>query len=86
MPLTKEQEKAKELIELFKPHADWNNEYGSTEEKANIKHAKSCAIICVEQIIDGIHGVNEELELTSNVDISSHLTYYEEVLEQIKNS
>lgn len=51
-----------------------------------IKHAKQCAIICVEQIIDGIHGVNEELELTSNVDISSHLTYYEEVLEQIKNS
>lgn len=48
--------------------------------------AKQCAIICVEQIIDGIHGVNEELELTSNVDISSHLTYYEEVLEQIKNS
>lgn len=81
-------EKAKELYDKYfmklNECLDVSYSYSSIEGEEEC--AKQCAIICVEQIIDGIHGVNEELELTSNVDISSHLTYYEEVLEQIKNS
>lgn len=48
--------------------------------------AQQCAIICVEQIIEGIKRVDDYLESITNYDISDHIKYYEEVLEHIKNS
>ena len=45
-------EKAKELVDRFKPLADWNNEYGSAEAKTNHIKAKQCALICVDEILD----------------------------------
>lgn len=33
------QDKAKELLFKYRQHADWNNEYGSAEQQANIKNA-----------------------------------------------
>lgn len=45
-------EYAIELVNKFKPHADWNNEYGSSEVQANIKHEKQCAMIDTQGKID----------------------------------
>jgi hypothetical protein len=68
--------KAKELIDKFSDHSDWNH-YDNTGER--IRHEKQCAIICVEQIIEvlggtGVYGFSDP---TVNI-------YYQEVLEHIK--
>lgn len=48
----KPEEKAKLLVERFKEHVDWNNENGIPEVEANAMHAKQCALIAVDEIID----------------------------------
>jgi len=68
------EEKAIEIYKKFWPSC------------ANNKATQECAIICVEQIIDGIKRVDDYLESITNYDISDHIKYYEEVLEHIKNS
>jgi hypothetical protein len=44
-------EYATQLVDKFKPHADWHNEYGSSEPQANVRHAKQCTTICVDEIL-----------------------------------
>ena len=47
----KEKEFANKLISSFSEHADWNNEFGSQEKKANTEHSKMCALICIDEIM-----------------------------------
>ena len=59
MPQLTPAEEAKLLVDEFRPHADWNNEYGSSEVQANIKHAKQCALIAVKKIIGQLENLNK---------------------------
>lgn len=77
-------DKAKELINKFKPHADWNNEYGSTEEKANIKHAKECVLITVMEILAFMEDEDKEHEDCHNIN-SPKYRFWESVETEIKN-
>jgi hypothetical protein len=43
---------AKRLVFQYKQYADWNNDYGSAEEKTNTEKAKKCAIVCVDEILN----------------------------------
>lgn len=45
---------AKEIIDMFMPHADWNNENGNAEKSTCIKNAKACAILYVDGQIEAV--------------------------------
>ena len=75
--MTPEQE-AEQLIESFKPHADWSNEYGSSEVQANFKHAKQCALIAIQKVID-------ELQYLGLAGIKDRYDHYEKVKKIIQS-
>lgn len=47
----KAEDKAKELVEKFKPFADFEDEFGNFDELEWHKQSKQCALICVEEIL-----------------------------------
>ena len=85
-------EKAKELIDKFKPFAAGDETYAIYDEAETIRNAKQCAIIAVEEIIDsnpvewikGPDSIDEETkEPVSTITIKSTRTYWQSVKEEI---
>jgi hypothetical protein len=70
-------EKAKELIDKFSDHSDWDHH---DEKGERIRHEKLCAIICVEQIIEAFP--------TRPDGLSEHNAWYywQDVLDHLKKS
>jgi hypothetical protein len=75
--------KAQELINKFREHADWNNEYGSSEVKANIQHAKACAILCCKEIIEAKPS-RDAWSSSVGAELRSNTEYWQDVLKEIE--
>lgn len=75
------EEKAKELIEKFKPLA-----FGVTEDLYT-KNAKACAIMCVDEIISELEEVYQQLShnVYSKEIIGEHGNYWQQVKQSIIN-
>lgn len=74
-------EKAEELIKKFSDHSDWDH---FDERGARVEHEKLCAIICVEQIIEGIESViGDQKHMWREGERDQH-QYYTKVLEHLK--
>lgn len=74
-------EKAKELVFKYRQLADWNNEFGSAEEKTNIEKAKQCSLIAVNAIINNQMSLRlfyDKIELVDNVN------YWQEIKTEIE--
>ena len=72
----KAEEKAKELIEKFKPYTE--KVFYNTivlDETKQIEHAKQCALICVEEMLADMEYKN----FLSLSDYQSHLNFWEGV-------
>jgi hypothetical protein len=61
-------EKANELVESFLPYSDYNECDVFTQRDNQLKNAKQCALICIDEMIEtllpygGILYVKEEVE------------------------
>ena len=84
------QEHALLLINRFRSHADWNNEYGSSEEKANIRNAKECAKISCQEIIAALPPILGRENFGPNSPLSAYeamgnpaIDYWTETLKSI---
>lgn len=76
--------KAAELIEKFRPHSS----ISVTPAAGNwIDHAKACAVICVDEILElNVCWFDESLVSTeNNIEASATLEYWERLKEEIIN-
>jgi hypothetical protein len=74
----KAKEKANELVESFLPYSDYNECDVFTQRENQLKNAKQCALICIDEIIK---------ELTEEISPSVHgfrHNYWKEVKQEIK--
>lgn len=80
---------ADELVEKFKPHDDWNNEYGSCEIQANIKYSIKCAIQAQQMVIDRILLLNDIFIKSNNEGAAQmmylEISYQQEILTELKS-
>lgn len=56
-------EKAEQLIKRFQPHSNFWDCYN--DEPLEENHAKNCALICVEEIIESYNNSFESLSINS---------------------
>lgn len=75
-------EKAKELIDKFSDHSDWDHH---DEKGERIRHEKLCAIICVEQIIEAAEKFDEDMAKMYGGWMWPE-RYWQEVLNILKSS
>lgn len=74
--MSEPKDKAKELIEKFKPnaYADWSDVRGWDESSRDL-NAAICAAACVDEIVNN---------LTTQSIIAGPLTYWQEVKKEIE--
>ena len=75
----KAKEKANELVDKMYD-VDSTDDYG--ELTMNYKHAKKCALIAVDEIIKAL---NDDIYIQGETDIDSHINYWQEVKQELKN-
>ena len=69
-------EKAIELVESFLPYSDYNECDVFTQRENQLKNAKQCALICVDEII-------EEILSTPNVYELDTYYYWKDVKQEV---
>lgn len=72
--MTPAQEKAKELVKKFIPHVD-----GLTMKVA-MPHAKQCATICVDEMVNILGSLRVQVELPSGLPL---IDFYQQVKQAI---
>ena len=69
-------EKAKELVDSFSPYSDYNECDVFTQRENQLKNAKQCALICVDEFIDA-------LSFNSSPTAEGLTEFYEKVKQEI---
>lgn len=78
------EQKAKELIEKFKPHSYYDAHdlaTRRTREESNINSAKECAEICVDEIISQLQQASADY-----YPMKELITYWQSVKEHIQKA
>jgi hypothetical protein len=76
-------EKAKELIEKFNNIADIESVWDGNKWVTSYDHAKQCALICVDEILNSVIVYSSELLLINWSD--EQLEYWLKVKQEIEN-
>ena len=71
-------DKAKELVESFSPYSDYNECDVLTQRENQLKNAKQCALICVDEILQIIPE-----EVMSYKPFMMNTDYWTEVKQEI---
>ena len=57
-----QKQKAKDLVEKFKPFVDYQSDDCFNEQEKMLINAKQCALIAVETVINFLQEVKQEIE------------------------